>query len=133
MQLRENLNETAFFYPQLTTDSEGVITLKFTLPESLTTWRFLGLAHTKDLCYGMLQGEAVAKKDVMIQPNMPRFVREGDQAVLTARIFNTCDHAISGKARLRLRLWSSRAHRPSRWQKMLRAVSRSNSPYWGLM
>ena len=102
MQLRENLNETAFFYPQLATDSTGVITLKFTLPESLTTWRFMGLAHTKDLCYGLLEGEAVAKKDVMIQPNMPRFVREGDQAVLTARIFNTGDHAINGKARLRL-------------------------------
>ena len=102
MQLRENLNETAFFYPQLATDSTGVITLKFTLPESLTTWRFMGLAHTKDLCYGLLEGDAVAKKDVMIQPNMPRFVREGDQAVLTARIFNTGDHAISGKARIRL-------------------------------
>ena len=102
IQMRENLNETAFFYPQLVTDSTDVITLKFTLPESLTTWRFMGLAHTKDLCYGLLEGEAVAKKDVMIQPNMPRFVREGDQAVLTARIFNTSDHAISGKARLRL-------------------------------
>ena len=102
VQIRENLNETAFFYPQLTTDSAGVIVLKFTLPESLTTWRFMGLAHTQDMCYGLLDGEAVAKKDVMIQPNMPRFVREGDQAVLTARIFNTSDHAISGKARLRL-------------------------------
>ena len=102
VQIRENLNETAFFYPQLTTDAEGKITLKFTLPESLTTWRFMGLAHTKDMCYGRLDGEAVAKKDVMIQPNMPRFVREGDQATITARIFNTSDHAISGKARLRL-------------------------------
>lgn len=102
IQIRENLNETAFFYPQLTTDSMGVITLKFTLPESLTTWRFMGLAHTPDMCYGLLEGETVAKKDVMIQPNMPRFVREGDQAVLTARIFNTSDHAASGTARLRL-------------------------------
>ena len=102
IQIRENLNETAFFYPQLAADSTGVIVVKFTLPESLTTWRFMGLAHTKDLCYGLLEGEAVAKKDVMIQPNMPRFVREGDQAVLTARIFNTSNHAISGKARLRL-------------------------------
>jgi len=102
VQIRENLNETAFFYPQLTTDTEGKIALKFTLPESLTTWHFMGLAHTKDMCYGMLEGEAVAKKDVMIQPNMPRFVREGDKAVLTARIFNTSDHAISGKARILL-------------------------------
>ena len=102
VQIRENLNETAFFYPQLTTDTEGKIALKFTLPESLTTWHFIGLAHTKDMCYGMLEGEAVAKKDVMIQPNMPRFVREGDKAVLTARIFNTSDHSISGKAHLKL-------------------------------
>ena len=102
VQIRENLNETAFFYPQLTTDAEGRVALKFTLPESLTTWRFMGLAHTKDMCYGMLEGEAVAKKDVMIQPNMPRFIREGDEATITARIFNTCDHDISGKATLRL-------------------------------
>ena len=102
VQIRENLNETAFFYPQLTTDAEGAIALKFTLPESLTTWRFMGLAHTKDMCYGKLEGEAVAKKDVMIQPNMPRFIREGDEATITARIFNTCDHDISGQAILRL-------------------------------
>ena len=102
VQIRENLNETAFFYPHLTTDAEGSIALKFTLPESLTTWRFMGLAHTKDMCYGMLEGEAVAQKDVMIQPNMPRFIREGDEATITARIFNTCDHDINGKATLRL-------------------------------
>ena len=102
VQIRENLNETAFFYPQLTTDAEGRVTLKFTLPESLTTWRFMGLAHTKNMYYGLLEGEAVAKKDVMIQPNMPRFIREGDEATITARIFNTADHDISGKATLRL-------------------------------
>ena len=102
VQIRENLNETAFFYPQLTTNAEGTIALKFTLPESLTTWRFMGLAHTKDMCFGMLDGEAVAQKDVMIQPNMPRFIREGDEATITARIFNTCDHDISGNATLRL-------------------------------
>ena len=102
VQLRENLNETAFFYPQLTTDAEGRVALKFTLPESLTTWRFMGLAHTKDMSYGLLTGESVAKKDVMIQPNMPRFIREGDEAVITARIFNTADKTIQGTATLRL-------------------------------
>ena len=102
VQVRENLNETAFFYPQLTTDADGKVTLKFTLPESLTTWRFMGLAHTKDIYYGMLEGSAVAQKEVMIQPNMPRFIREGDEATITARIFNTADHDISGKATLRL-------------------------------
>ena len=100
--LRENLQETAFFYPQLQTDSTGQVMLKFTLPESLTTWRFMGLAHTADLCHGLLTGETVAKKDLMVQPNMPRFVREGDQATVSARIINTCERSLSGKAWLTL-------------------------------
>ena len=102
VQMRENLNETAFFYPQLTTDKAGRVVIKFTLPESLTTWRFMGLAHTKDLCYGLLEGETVAQKDVMIQPNMPRFVREGDEATISARLFNTSQKDLTGKAVLRL-------------------------------
>ena len=101
-QMRENLNETAFFYPALLTDSEGNVAVRFTLPESLTTWRFMGLGHDKEMNYGMLNGEAVAKKDVMIQPNMPRFVRQGDKATLSARIFNTGEQAVSGTARLQL-------------------------------
>ena len=102
VQVRENLNETAFFYPQLTTAEDGSVALKFTLPESLTTWRLLGLAHTKDLCYGSIEGLAVAQKDVMIQPNVPRFLREGDAAMISARIFNTSERALNGTARLRL-------------------------------
>ena len=100
--LRENLQETAFFYPQLQTDADGAVTMKFTLPESLTTWRFMGLAHTTDLCYGLLEGEAVAKKDLMVQPNMPRFLREGDQATVSARIINTSEGELSGTAYLTL-------------------------------
>ena len=103
VQIRENLNETAFFYPQLMTDATGAVALKFTLPESLTTWRFMALAHTQDMCYGLLDGETVAKKDLMIQPNVPRFIREGDQAVIAAKIFNTCEKAQKGKAVLRLK------------------------------
>jgi hypothetical protein len=102
VQVRENLNETAFFYPQLTTDAEGRVALKFTLPESLTTWRLLGLAHTRDMYVGQIVGEAVAQKDVMIQPNVPRFLRNDDQGTLSARIFNTGDKNLTGKARLRL-------------------------------
>ena len=102
LQMRENLNETAFFYPQLMADSEGKVTLKFTLPESLTTWRFLGLAHTQDMKAGTLDGEAVAKKEVMILPNVPRFVRMGDKATISARIFNSGEKAVSGKARMLL-------------------------------
>ncbi len=101
VQMRENLNETAFFYPQLVTNQDGSVALKFTLPESLTTWRFMGIAHTKDMHYGSLQDEAIAQKDVMIQPNMPRFLREGDEATISARIFNTSDKPLKGKATLK--------------------------------
>ena len=100
VQVRENLQETAFCYPTLQTDKDGHVVLKFTLPESLTTWRFMGVANTVDMLYGNITGEAIAQKDVMIQPNMPRFIRMGDEAELSARIFNTSDHAVSGQAKL---------------------------------
>ena len=102
VQVRENLNETAFFYPQLTTDADGCVALKFTLPESLTSWRLLGLAHTRDMFVGSIVGEAVAQKDVMIQPNMPRFLRDDDHGTISARIFNTSEKNLTGKAQLRL-------------------------------
>ena len=101
-QVRENLNETAFFYPQLLADKDGVATIAFTLPESLTTWRFLGLAHTKDMCYGMIEDEAIAKKDVMVQPNVPRFIRMGDKAAVSASIVNTSNKDITGMAHIEL-------------------------------
>ena len=101
-QVRENLQETAFFYPQLLTDNEGRVSLKFTLPESLTTWRFMGIAHTKDMMHGYIDGEAVAQKEVMIQPNVPRFLRLGDEGTISARIFNTTDKAVDGTVTLQL-------------------------------
>ena len=102
IQLRENLQETAFFMPQLVCDSTGHVKMKFTLPESLTTWRFLGVAHTKNMMYGSMSDEAVASKDVMIQPNMPRFLRQGDEGTISARIMNMSDKTISGTATLQL-------------------------------
>ena len=102
VNIRENLQETAFCYPTLQTDDNGLVVLKFTLPESLTTWRFMGVSNTTDMLYGFIDGETVAKKDVMIQPNVPRFVRMGDEAEISARIFNTSDHAVSGQAKLLL-------------------------------
>ena len=101
-QIRENLNETAFFYPSLTTDKNGDVSLKFTLPESITTWRFMGLATDKDVRSGMIEGEVVAKKDVMVQPNVPRFLRQGDKGRIAARIFNTGEKAVKGTALLEL-------------------------------
>lgn len=100
VQYRENLNELAFFYPQLVTDKNGDILIKFTLPESTTTWKFMGLAHDTDINYGLLTDDVVAKKAIMIQPNMPRFIRQGDKAQIAARIFNTTSKTIHGKARL---------------------------------
>ena len=102
VQLRENLNETAFFYPTLLTDSKGNINMKFTLPESITTWRFMGLAHTQDMSHGKIEATAIASKTVMVQPNMPRFVRAGDHASIAVRISNTSEKAVKGAAVLTL-------------------------------
>ncbi len=99
-QLRKNLSETAFFYPGLVADDKGNVQLQFTLPESVTTWQFYALAHDKDMNNGTIAATSVAKKTVMIQPNMPRFVRQADKGVLSARIFNTSDKQVSGSARL---------------------------------
>ena len=102
VQLRENLAETAFFYPALSTDKDGYVNISFTLPESVTTWKFIGLAHDKAMNYSILNAEAVASKTVMVQPNMPRFLREGDKGQLSTRIFNTSDKAVSGTVRLQI-------------------------------
>ena len=71
---RQNLNETAFFFPQLVSDSNGVVRMTFTMPEALTTWRFMGLAHDRELRSGFLEGKTITAKDLMVQPNPPRFV-----------------------------------------------------------
>ena len=102
VQVRENLNETAFCYPTLRTDAEGVVRMTFTLPEALTTWRFMGIANTRDMFFGNIEGEAIAQKDVMIQPNMPRFVRMGDNATISARLFNTSEKILAATARIKL-------------------------------
>lgn len=100
--VRTNLQETAFFYPALTTDGEGRVRIQFTLPESLTTWRFLGLAHTADMNWGSITGETVAQKQLMLQPNMPRYVRAGDKATITSSVYNNTDKHQEGKVSLAL-------------------------------
>lgn len=102
VSLRENFEETAFSCPQLETGHNGQVSFKFTLPESVTTWHFMALAHDKAMNYGMLSADAVAKKTVMVQPHLPRFIRQGDRATVSARIFNTSDRSISGTARVQL-------------------------------
>lgn len=86
--LRTNFDETAFFMPQLVTDAKGNVTMKFTLPESVTTWRFMGLAHDKAMRMGLLTDEAVAQKQLMVQPRMPRFLRQDDKAQINATVAN---------------------------------------------
>lgn len=102
VQVRENLNETAFFYPALESDNHGNVAINFTLPESVTTWKFMGLAHDKEMRNGLLVDEAVAQKTVMVQPNMPRFLREGDKATIVVKLFNTSDKKVSGNARMQI-------------------------------
>lgn len=102
VQVRENMNETAFFYPALESDNNGNVAIRFTLPESVTTWKFMGLAHDKEMRNGLLVDEAVAQKTVMVQPNMPRFLREGDKATIVAKLFNTSDKKVSGNARMQI-------------------------------
>ncbi len=100
--VRENLNETAFFYPALTTDANGQVALRFTLPEALTTWRFMGLAHDKEMNIALLEAEAIASKTVMVQPNIPRFIRHNDAASVTSRLVNTSANTVTGTATLEL-------------------------------
>ena len=102
VQIRENLNETAFFYPALESDNQGNVAINFTLPESVTTWKFMGLAHDKEMRNGLLVDEAVAQKTVMVQPNMPRFLREGDKSTIVVKLFNTSDKKVNGNARMQI-------------------------------
>jgi hypothetical protein len=99
---RTNLNETAFFFPQLRTDPQGNVAIAFTMPEALTRWNFVALAHTTDLRIGQLRAAAVTRKELMVIPAMPRFMREGDTITVCATIANTADRDLSGSARLTL-------------------------------
>lgn len=100
--IRTNLQETAFFFPQLETNEEGEVVLSFKIPEALTRWKFLGLAHTQDLKVGTIGGNTVTQKELMVFPNMPRFLREGDKLAFTAKISNLSEKALSGNAEVRL-------------------------------
>lgn len=102
MNLRSNFAETAFFYPHLRTDDNGEVNISFTLPESLTTWKFMGLAHTSHMDYGQISAEAVASMEFMLQPNMPRFVRVGDEVSLSASLINLSDKDVIGNVRMEL-------------------------------
>jgi uncharacterized protein YfaS (alpha-2-macroglobulin family) len=100
VKVRKNFNETAFFYPQLMTNENGEIIIKFTIPEALTRWKMLGFAHTKDLKSGMAYNQLVTQKDIMVVPNQPRFFRENDKMKFSAKISSLVDKELVGTAQL---------------------------------
>ena len=102
MQIRRDFRETAFFYPSLVTDSSGNLDIKFTMPESLTKWKVLGFAFTKQLDYGLTEKEIITHKDLMVFPNAPRFVRQGDTLVFSAKVVNLSERALNGEVVLEM-------------------------------
>jgi hypothetical protein len=97
---RKNLQETAFFFPHLLAAEDGTVKLEFTMPEAVTTWRFFGFAHDTKLRSGGLTAEVITAKDLMVQPNPPRFLREGDAVEFTVKITNQSATPQHGTARL---------------------------------
>lgn len=102
VKIRKNFNETAFFFPELRTDSTGTIEFSFTLPEALTKWKFQALTHTKEAAFGYSTKEIVTQKELMVQPNAPRFLREGDEMEFSTKIVNLTDKELTGQAELQL-------------------------------
>ncbi len=102
VEIRKNFNETAFFYPDLRTDENGNISFSFTIPEALTTWKFMGFAHTKDLCSGQIEKEVITQKPLMILSNPPRFFREDDKIIFPTTVSNLDKEALSIAVSLQL-------------------------------
>jgi uncharacterized protein YfaS (alpha-2-macroglobulin family) len=100
VKVRSNFNETAFFYPQLQTNAEGDIIIRFQIPEALTRWKLQGFAHTKDLKTGYITNELVTQKELMVVPNQPRFFRENDKMVFAAKLTSLSDNLLTGQAQL---------------------------------
>ncbi|MBN1340576.1 MAG: hypothetical protein JXA03_14705 [Bacteroidales bacterium] len=100
IQIRRDFRETAFFFPALKTDENGNTLISFTLPESLTRWKLMGLAHSKDLKYGQFVKEITAQKELMVVPNPARFFREGDEMNFSAKVVNLSEKPLSGTVTL---------------------------------
>lgn len=97
LTLRSDMSETAFFMPMLRTDDYGNVKIEFTLPDSLTTWKFKAFAHTKEMYCSLFEDETIARRTVMVQPNLPRFFRVGDETTITAKVINTSESMIKGR------------------------------------
>ncbi|MBI1343848.1 MAG: alpha-2-macroglobulin [Terrimonas sp.] len=110
VQVRKNFNETAFFFPDLYTDSSGMIEFSFTAPEALTKWKLQTIAHTRGLAFGLATKELITQKELMVQPNAPRFLREGDKMEFSTKVVNLSDQEITGQAQLLL--FDAATHQP---------------------
>ncbi|MCX6244602.1 MAG: MG2 domain-containing protein [Bacteroidetes bacterium] len=136
IQVRRDFRETAFFYPSLVTDTAGNLEVKFTVPESLTRWKILGFAQTKQLDYGLIENELVTRKDLMVFPNAPRFVRQGDTVVFSTKVVNLSDRTLKGE--VRLEMLDALTQKPvslitgSRDQEFTIPVGQSSSVSWKL-
>ena len=102
VQVRKNFNETAFFFPELRTDANGNVEFSFTMPEALTKWKLMTLAHTKEMAGTYAEKTTVTQKPLMVQPNAPRFMREGDRMEFSTKIVNLGDSEVTGTAQLEL-------------------------------
>ncbi|AXY75818.1 alpha-2-macroglobulin [Paraflavitalea soli] len=102
VQPRKNFNETAFFFPDLRTDAEGNVEFSFTMPEALTQWKWMTLAHTKELAFGYSEKNIITQKELMVQPNAPRFMREGDRMDFSGKIVNLSSKELTGQVELQL-------------------------------
>ena len=102
LQLRKNLQPTAFFYPQLQTDSAGTVNIRFTVPDALTRWRFIALATTQDMGAAQIERYIITSKPLMVRPNLPRFMRSGDQAEIRTIVSNLSDSIQRGTVTLEL-------------------------------
>jgi len=100
IRARTNLSETAFFFPRLIADENGAVKMEFTMPEALTEWKFLAFAHDPELRAGYLTDKVVTAKDLMVEPNPPRFVREGDAIEFTVKVSNQSDEPQKGTVKL---------------------------------
>jgi len=102
VKIRKNFNETAFFYPDLLTDADGNVEFSFTMPEALTKWKLMTLAHTKNLSSAYSEKSAITQKPLMVQPNAPRFMREGDRMDFSVKVVNLTENEVTGTAQLEL-------------------------------
>lgn len=102
LTLRENFQETVFFYPQLVSNDSGIVRIHFTMPDATTRWKFMALAHTRSLSHGLIEKEITTSKQLMVMPNLPRYFRNGDSTILKTTVSNRSGNLQTGQVTLEL-------------------------------